>query len=133
MGGHRLLVDSLTDLIHAKRLEELLQVRSNSLFNTLDHGVTALVENEEEAAHQGFRVPFNSVVGQLFDQDSYSDINRQVFPRLLYLITNSLDQGRHYFKIIEDVWRIAVEFSQEADQSFECDSRSLVKWKVFGL
>ena len=61
----------------------------------------------------------HSIVRQLLDQDSDRDIDRQIFPRLLDLVTDALDQNRNDLKVIEKFRSVPIELSEEPDQSFE--------------
>ena len=89
---HRLLVHPLTDLVHAQGFEELLHVGSDALFDALYHGVTRLVQDQEEAAHEGLGVPHDGLVRQFRNEDPDGNVDREVLPRLLHLVADALDQ-----------------------------------------
>lgn len=64
----------------------------------------------------------HSIVRQLLDQNSDRDVDRQIFPRLLDLVTDALDQNRDDLKVIENFRSVPIELSEEPDQCFESHS-----------
>ena len=56
-------------------------------------------------------MPLYSVTWQFFYQDTNSNVDGQILPRFLHLVTDAFDQDRNYLEMIKDVRCVAIELS----------------------